>query len=269
MGHNTILTRIFIKVDEERFVPYVNTRSSNTTVFSNKGREVYAKEDYPLNIKRKNVTSLQEVQQWIDETVARQIENNKGYDWADKTDKAIRDNFIYNAYFHLSGKTTMSDKQLYNWFKSGFKNGYTIEEIKSFYPLLTVYLRDYDTKDTVTADSTEELIAILDNEKYKNYQLYINNYDDVLKAIQSKNKLNKFVNTKNVPVSEFYYVADESTSFHRYKRKVRRVFDVEHATKFKHKSQAELFAKRLRERFGIADCEVKKEKLNKPQLINF
>ena len=271
MGYNTILSRIFIKVDEERFVPYVNTRVSNCTTISDKGREVRAQENFPLYIKRRNVATLQDVQEWIDETVEQKIECNKNYDWADKTEKDIRANLGWNVTFYLSGKRNMSDKQIYNWFKSGFKNGYTIEELKEIYPSLLVYLNDYESKDAVYVNSTDELIAVLDNTKYDNYQLYISAYEYVLKAIQRKNKLEKYTKQKkeNVPVSEYYYVEDNGVFFYTSRRKVGIVYESQNAKKFKHKSQAELFAKRLRERYGRKTAEVKKKELNKPQLIIF
>lgn len=264
MGYDTIINRQFIKVDEERFIPYVNSRTSNCYTINDNGREVKVQEHYPLNLGvRRNVTTIDEIEKYFENCVQDKIEfykDNQNYSEEERSETYIRENLGWLLVFYVGSNRYMSQKQMVTWFKSGFKQAKTIEEMKEkFYATFT--FRNYETKDNVEINSTDELKAFLEREDADQYQFMINMFSWVYGRIKRENAAIRKANAKPKVTKEVdhYFVVNSNVGYLRkVKRSLYNSFSVSSAQIFKTEKQAQSFIDKVKLRYNIKHLIVEK-----------
>lgn len=264
MGYDTIINRQFIKVDEKRFIPYVNSRTSNCTTINDNGREVKVQEHYPLNMgKQRNVTTIEELELYFENLVQEKIEfykDNENYSEEERNETYIRENLGWLLVFFVGSNRYMSQKQMLTWFKSGFKQAKTIEEmIEKFSASFT--FRNYDTKDNVEIHSTDELKAFLEREDANQYQFMINMFSWVYERIKRDNRTKK-ASTQRVkkPVEQDHFFVVNSTIGYLVKRKrsLYSAWTVNGAQRFKTEKLAEKFVEAVNKRYTLNGVTIEK-----------
>lgn len=267
MGHHTITNRQFIKVDSERFIPYVIATSSNTTTTNSQGREVYCKDTFALNIGGLNVVTLESVKKAFDSELSRLSSVYLTDLYPEyKTIEDIKDNFAWLTTFRLSGRLFISLNQIMKWYESGVKSAMTIEEMREIDPYLSIsYYQDINYK---TIKTTEELIACLDDEYYQNKQLYVYRFPIFLDERAKHNK-QKQLEKPIVAVSKYYTTKSQSGSSYKIiKRKLYTTYS-EYGKKFRTKGEANAFVAKINKKYGITDISVREIILDTPKEIIF
>lgn len=185
MGYNTIQRKAFIKVDEDRFIPFVRTISSNC--FDLNG--AHAREDFSLSIAKTQAVTMDDVIAWVEETVHNKA-NSEYYISQGRTEKDIRDRFGYYTTFYVNSNRSMTDKQVVRFFKRGQTDSKTVEEWRELGGIIV--MRKYGGERFII-NTTDELLEKLEeyNNISKGYYVYVENLDRVFDNMRIENRLTR------------------------------------------------------------------------------
>jgi hypothetical protein len=162
MSYDIIYKRQFIKVDDKRVIPMIQYGSNNTYEgrWGNKGRAKRARDweryEYKLPNPMVTLEEMLTAQQTSRLTMMEQYINYTDERWSRFSS------------IQMYGKGYITFQQWANFFKNGFKDALTVEELAEYRIYLKMYLstysledtvkRGYDAKAPVIFGTTEELI---------------------------------------------------------------------------------------------------------------
>ena len=203
MSYTILYAKQFIKIDENRVIPFIQ-QGDNNVYESNRKRARDWSSSYMFNktIITSNETLLQEIERFKQDTIERCNEDVKQYDgiWAYDEKR-----FGYHTGIAVGARhtTKTSFGMFKNFFVSGINNAKTIEELRKLGCSLGIRISTYDNKNiieagleikpTVNFTSTEQAIATIEEYEayYKGHNVYLYIYAYGMDRVLQKTKKTK------------------------------------------------------------------------------
>jgi hypothetical protein len=203
MSYTILYAKQFIKIDENRVIPFIQ-QGDNNVYESNRKRARDWSSSYMFNktIITSNETLLQEIERFKQDTIERCNEDVKQYDgiWAYDEKR-----FGYHTGIAVGARhtTKTSFGMFKNFFVSGINNAKTIEELRKLGCSLGIRISTYDNKNiieagleikpTVNFTSTEQAIATIEEYEayYKGHNVYLYIYAYGMDRVVEKLKKRK------------------------------------------------------------------------------
>lgn len=241
MGYDTIQMRAFVKLDEKRVIPFVQSTDSNLYDFQDKN----VKSTWVYQLNSNKFISESDIVPFLDGLVKNALESK----YNDKTENEIKESLGWYSVFYTKTSRESSYKQMYNFFKNGIKESVTLEDIireSSIYATL-------ENKTNVFFNSTKDLIEFIDNTT-DSYYLNLTNIEGARFIINENKKLKALSNprAKKYKPKFTYYVYNTLGYYCKKNGNYVKYFKFENkATKFSSENKANEYMEFLNENFNI------------------
>lgn len=257
MSYEIIYARQFIKVDENRVIPFVLCGSNNVWEANNRRR---SRSWWALCFDgNKAAYTLDELLKQADER--RKYFKSTYEDYNDKY-------FSYYSSITMYGRKNLTFNAYKSFFKNGFKNAVTIEELRDNNVSLSFFLEKGSENETRLYPTTsEELAKIIDEKGNLCLRVYagemgMQDFLDSRKAVRTRKR------REPITVDSYYKIRTEQGGYFVRKTKYGYKYSFYDGKKYKTEKAAQKKVDELME-ISLRTFVVEEQKLEYPQAIRF
>lgn len=255
MGFQTIIGRMFIKVDETRFIPMVLGKDSNSfDAITGKATRSY----YNLQHISNGYTTIEETKREFMDIAERYKRTSDEY-----TLEQIINELGWFSTFYVNSNRSMSFNQIIRWFENGFKEALTIEEYKAIGVNFPMYI---DGKLSKYLETTQELLEVLETETKRISYWGMGGEDKIERFMQYKREMKNSQSKQPTKQPKSVYVVKSFFGEYVFKpyrsRKYFLTSCLNSAKKYTTKKAAENATKRLYGSFEIVKIDNPKLKVD-------